>query len=226
MAGALVSLSAAAPAEDVSSLTNAASLQSLVQRARGGQADAMFTLANFLSTRGDATNAVGWYRAGAERGDPRAQRAFAECLASGKGLAKNLAEAARWSSLAAVAAGSNSVVEAKVVTNAPVSVAVTKISPPVVKAGSDSPATGLSALLAAISPAPLKVAAREAQSATNSAMTATAKLSAAEPEPTRWRIPPEEVGDGIHFPRATDLPPLTPTVQDEPAVVRPPEVFR
>lgn len=239
VAGAWALLCLSGRAEDFSSLTNTASLNILVQRARSGQTDAMFTLGNFLASRGDLTNATGWYRAGAERGEAKAQQAFAQCLASGRGVATNLAEAARWSALAAKTLNSNVVTETKATTNAAAVVSAMKVAPPASDRATNTSSTAFGALLAVISPAPLKVAAREVPSmpprpepgdSTNAPNAGVAPAVIKPPEAAaelaRWRIPPEEVGDGIHFPRATNLPPLTPVVQDEPPVVRPPDIFR
>ena len=208
-------------------------LQSVVQRARGGQTEAMLALADFLVTKGDFTNAAGWYRAGAERGNPKAQQAFAQCLASGRGVATNLTEATRWFHLAAKTPSPTNAPEAKTATNQPETV-VSKPVPVVGVVASTALAGGFSALLAAITPTPMKVSAREPVAtppvAPSFVSTNTSASLPKPPEPEAelppWRIPPEEVGDGIHFQRAMDLPPLTPSVQEEPAVVRPPEVFR
>jgi TPR repeat protein len=124
----------------------------------------MFTLANFLLSRGDVTNATGWYRAGAERGEAKAQQAFAQCLATGRGVATNLAEAARWSALAAKTLNSNGVAETKATTNAEAVVSSMKVAPPASDPATNSSSTAFGALLAVISPAPLKVAAREVPS--------------------------------------------------------------
>jgi hypothetical protein len=220
VAGGALLLCAATRAENSPPLTNNASLQSLVQRARAGQAEAMLALGDHLRAKGDFANAAGWYRASAERGDPKAQKALAQCLAAGRSVTTNLTEATRRSQFAAKA------------TNPPAA-AMAAIVPPAAAVASNAPASGFNALLAAIVPTPLKVAAREAvvtpghAGATAGSTTASATVT---PTPERelpaWRIRPEEIGDGIHFQRATDLPPLTPSVQEEPAVIRPPEVFR
>lgn len=238
-AGGALLLCAAARAEDSPALTNTASLHGLVQRARAGQADAMLALADHLMAKGDLTNAAGWYRAGAKRGDPKAQQAFAQCLASGRGVTTNLAEATRWSHLAAKALNSLPGASVNTATNStPAAIAAT--TPPSGAMASSAPVTGFNALLAAIAPTPLKVAAREPVvtpaplAATSVSTNASAPMAAAtvpnpsgqEPELPAWRIRPEEIGAGIHFQRATDLPPLTPSVQEEPAVIRPPDGFR
>ncbi len=238
VAGGALLLCAATRAENPPVLTNTAALHGLVQRARAGQAEVMLALADHLMAKGDFTNAAGWYRAGAERGDPKAQRAFAQCLASGRGVTTNLTEATRWSQLAAKLLNSTSAPVVKTVAITPAA-AIAATNPPSGTVASPAPVTGFNALLAAIAPPPLKVAARETvvppptgtpSDSTNASASMTAatvpKSSAPEPELRAWRIRPEEVGDGIHFQRATDLPPLTPSVQEEPAVIRPPEVFR
>ena len=219
-AGGALLLGATALAENSPALTNTASLQGLVQRARAGQAEAMLALGNHLMAKGDFANAAGWYRAGAERGDPKAQKALAQCLAAGRSVTTNLTEATRRSQFASKALDATPAPAAKTVTNPPA-------------AASNAPASGFNALLAAIAPTPLKVAAREAvvtpvPAGANAGSTnaSAAMTSAPVPEVPAWRIRPEEIGDGIHFQRATDLPPLTPSVQEEPAVIRPPEVFR
>jgi hypothetical protein len=208
VAGGALLLCVVTRAENSPTVTNTAALHGLVQRARAGQVEAMLALGDHLRAKGDFANAVGWYRAGAERGDPKAQKALAQCLAAGRSVITNLTEATRQSQFASKAT-----------------------NPPAV--ASNAPASGFNALLAAIAPAPLKVAAREAvvtpspAGATAGSTNASAAMMAAPmPELPAWRIRPEEIGDGIHFQRATDLPPLTPSVQEEPAVIRPPEVFR
>lgn len=71
-------------------------LNALKGRAEAGQAKAQTQLADMLAGSGDFTNAVSWYRKAAEQGDVPAQLTLATLLVTGRGAAKDPAEAARW----------------------------------------------------------------------------------------------------------------------------------
>ena len=68
--------------------------------AEAGQALAQFNLGEYYAKNAEHTNAVLWYRKAAEQGSPKAQAALAACYANGRGVERDLAEAARWSQFA------------------------------------------------------------------------------------------------------------------------------
>ena len=63
--------------------------------AEAGRARSQTQLADFYLAAADFTNAVLWYRRAADQGDVPAQLSLAGCLMSGRGTARNPAEAAR-----------------------------------------------------------------------------------------------------------------------------------
>ena len=69
--------------------------------AEAGRARSQTQLADFYLAAADFTNAVVWYRRAAEQGHVPAQLSLAGCLMSGRGTARNPAEAARVLRLAA-----------------------------------------------------------------------------------------------------------------------------
>jgi len=69
--------------------------------AEAGRARSQTQLADFYLAAADFTNAVFWYRRAAEQGQVPAQLSLAGCLMSGRGTARNPAEAARLLRLAA-----------------------------------------------------------------------------------------------------------------------------
>jgi hypothetical protein len=71
-------------------------LERIRVRAEAGEAAAQYKLAGHLAVQADHTNAVSWYRKAAEQGLAEAQLALAACYAHGRGVEKNLDEAARW----------------------------------------------------------------------------------------------------------------------------------
>lgn len=218
-------------------ITNTASLQRAVQLARSGDAEALLALADYLAARGDWTNAAGWYRAGAERGLPAAQRAYAACLADGLGVKRDAVEASRWSRLTAARAAYSATSPGGNQNGATALVNSTN-SPAAPQTILTAPGGPLAALLEWVWPAPLVVA-RESgqgpagQTGSTSPTVPNAISRASAPDsaestlpPLLYRIPPEEVGAGIRGQRATDLPIVTPTLENEPAAIRPPDAFR
>lgn len=69
--------------------------------ADAGRASSQTQLADFYLAAADFTNAVVWYRRAADQGHVPAQLSLAGCLMSGRGTARNPAEAARVLRLAA-----------------------------------------------------------------------------------------------------------------------------
>jgi hypothetical protein len=69
--------------------------------AEAGRARSQTQLADFYLAAADFTNAVLWYRRAADQGEVAAQLSLAGCLMSGRGTARNPAEAARVLRLAA-----------------------------------------------------------------------------------------------------------------------------
>lgn len=69
--------------------------------AEAGRARSQTQLADFYLAAADLTNAVLWYRRAADQGQVPAQLSLAGCLMSGRGTARNPAEAARVLRLAA-----------------------------------------------------------------------------------------------------------------------------
>ena len=69
--------------------------------AEAGRARSQTQLADFYLAAADFTNAVHWYRRAADQGQVPAQLSLAGCLMSGRGTARNPAEAARVLRLAA-----------------------------------------------------------------------------------------------------------------------------
>ena len=69
--------------------------------AEAGRARSQTQLADFYLAAADFTNAVFWYRRAADQGQVAAQLSLAGCLMSGRGAARNTAEAARVLRLAA-----------------------------------------------------------------------------------------------------------------------------
>lgn len=76
--------------------------------AEAGRAKSQTQLADFYLAAADFTNAVLWYRRAADHGEVAAQLSLAGCLMSGRGTARNPAEAARVLRLAADAIESSS----------------------------------------------------------------------------------------------------------------------
>jgi len=70
-------------------------------QAEAGRASSQTQLADFYVAAADFANAVLWYRRAADQGDVPAQLSLAGCLMSGRGTARNPAEAARLLRLAA-----------------------------------------------------------------------------------------------------------------------------
>ena len=70
-------------------------------QAEAGRARSQTQLADFYLAAADFTNAVLWYRRAADQGQVPAQLSLAGCLMSGRGTARNPAEAARVLRLAA-----------------------------------------------------------------------------------------------------------------------------
>jgi len=64
-------------------------------QAEAGRARSQTQLADFYLAAADFTNAVLWYRRAADQGQVPAQLSLAGCLMSGRGTARNPAEAAR-----------------------------------------------------------------------------------------------------------------------------------
>ena len=77
--------------------------------AEAGRARSQTQLADFYLAAADFTNAVLWYRRAADQGQVAAQLSLAGCLMSGRGTARNPAEAARVLRLAADTIESSSV---------------------------------------------------------------------------------------------------------------------
>lgn len=69
--------------------------------ADAGHAGAQAMLGNILEQADDRTEAVKYYRKSAEQGNAEGQFGYAALLASGDGIAKNLAEGRRWLEAAA-----------------------------------------------------------------------------------------------------------------------------
>ena len=80
-------------------------LDSIRTKAEAGKPKSQTKLGDFYMTQMDFTNAATWYRKAAEQGDVEAQLALASCYMSGRGLAKNPQEAARWLRQAATQIG-------------------------------------------------------------------------------------------------------------------------
>jgi hypothetical protein len=101
LGGAFIYTMAAVPATP-STINNFPNLASIRGQAAAGSAAAQTKLGDYFLSAGDATNAVVWYRKAAEQGDPQGQVSLAGCYLQGRGVEKNIAEAARWQRLAAI----------------------------------------------------------------------------------------------------------------------------
>lgn len=98
--------------------------------AEAGRARSQTQLADFYLVAADFTNAVLWYRRAADQGQVPAQLSLAGCLMSGRGTARNPAEAARLLRLAADTIESSSATGKL----------ARAVSPPAVRAERHSPA--------------------------------------------------------------------------------------
>jgi Sel1 repeat len=79
---------------------NFPNLAETYQRAQKGDAKAQAKLGDYYFSQSHFTNAVCWYQRAARQGSARAQNSLADCYRTGRGVSKNLQEAARWSRLA------------------------------------------------------------------------------------------------------------------------------
>ena len=164
--------------------------------AESGKAKAQAKLGDACLARGDHTNAVLWYRKAAEQGEVEAQISLASCYANGRGVAKDLPEAARWSRLAATQIG-----EPKLAAMAAVS---TNTPPLPVPPSPVSTEPVASAQIAA--PARIEPPGTEPLPANNAA--------AAAPPPTPAANP-------ARVQRVAQLQPMEPQVQEPAPVIRP-----
>lgn len=80
-------------------------LDSIRAKAEAGKSKSQTKLGDYYMTQMDFTNAAVWYGKAAAQGDVEAQLALASCYMTGRGLAKNPQEAARWLRQAATQIG-------------------------------------------------------------------------------------------------------------------------
>jgi hypothetical protein len=116
--------------------------------AEAGRARSQTQLADFYLAAADFTNAVLWYRRAADQGQVAAQLSLAGCLMSGRGTARNPAEAARMLRLAADTIEASRVTGQLTQTASPVSFPARRAVPAV------SPASGPASEPAVTSPHP------------------------------------------------------------------------
>jgi hypothetical protein len=93
--------------DDSEAPENFPKLASVKAKAESGQAKSQTKLGDYYLSNSDFTNAVLWYRKAADQGEVEAQLSLASCYLTGRGVAKNSQEAARWLRAAATQIGEN-----------------------------------------------------------------------------------------------------------------------
>jgi hypothetical protein len=80
-------------------------LDQVLAQAKAGQPKAQAKLGDVYFASGAFTNAALWYRKAAEQGEVEGQLSLASCYLTGRGVAKDPAEAAKWLRLASIQLG-------------------------------------------------------------------------------------------------------------------------